>query len=319
MRYLPYGPLLNGVRHAVAGGAPRPDTTLTLSGLPGVRLPAELRADTAAEIVLNLLRSSRHAALLNDIEVVSCDEFHADGLLSIWSLLHPAEAVARLAKVEEAARAGLFAASVSSEARQFACWVNSVAEEHPGAPEQAYQAALPLVESVLDQPRDHDLAWIGEYSDIIKDEAMLHSGAVEIENYPELDLAVLTTPLRLHDTVRFSATSMFRVLTVRSENTFTLEYRLESWLQYASRRPLPRLDLQPLAARLNLFEQRPGQWRADPIQDRTPRLLLDTGDGRPAPSSLAAETVIAETLEYFRRHARDAALHWSPYPGGAAA
>lgn len=319
MRYLPYGPALDGVRHVVAGGAPRPDTALTLSGLPGVRVPAELRADTAAEIALNLLRSARHAALLDGIAAATCDQFHADGLLSLWSLLFPNEAIARRAKVAEAARAGVFAASVSSEARQFACWLNSVAAEHLDDPATAYQAALPLVGAVLDRPRDHDLAWIGEYSDIIKDEAMLHSGAVEIENYPELDLAVLTTPLRLHDAVRFSATPMFRVLTVRSENTFTLEYRLESWLQYQSRRPLPRLDLAPLAARLNLFEQRPGRWCAGPIRERTPRLLLDAGNGRPAPSSLDAETVIEETLEYFRRHARDSALHWSPYPGGAVA
>ena len=316
MRYLPYGPQLDGVRHVVVGSAPRAGTALTLSHLPGAPTPPPLRADTNAEIVLNLLRSSRRAGLLDGVEAVSSERLDADTLLGLWALLEPDAALARAALVEDAARAGSFGVYGSSPAAQFVCWVTGYCEELGLTDAAAFAAMLPQVAGVLDRPRDYDLCWIGEYSDVLRADALLNSGAVKIDEYPELDLAVMQTPLRLHDLVRFTATRMFRLLTVRSENTYALEYRLESWVQYVSRRPLPRIDLRPLAARLNLFERNPGRWRADPVDTRTPRLYLDDGDGRPGPSAIDAETVIAEVLDFFRGRSGRGAAPWSPYTAG---
>jgi hypothetical protein len=313
VRYVPYGPELDGQPHIVAGGQARPGTVLTLSNLAGSPTPVALLADTSAEMALRLLRSSRLEDFAADIAVTSgrCD---ADGLLAVWALLNPDEALARAEAVGEAARAGLYGVRRSSEAAQFACWVNGFRHDEGLADEaDAFRALLPLVATALDRPREFDLCWIGEYSDLIHDGAMLNSGAVQIEEYPELDLAILETPLWLHDIVRFSAVSGFRLLTVRSENTFTLEYRLESWVQYQSRRPLPRIDLHPLAARLNLFERYAGAWRAEPHDAPRPRLFFDDGAGRPSPSALAAETVIAEVLDFFRSYAGRRDLQWSPY------
>jgi hypothetical protein len=110
----------------------------------------------------------------------------------------------------------------------------------------------------------------------------------------------METPLWLHDLVRLTAVSGFRLLTVRSENTFVLEYRRESAVRYQSRAPLPRRELRPLAARLNLFERNPGGWRAEAFDLPAPRLFFDDGRGRPSPSTLAAETVVEEVLDFFR-------------------
>lgn len=319
VRYVPFGPELDHARHAVVAGRPRPDTALTVSNLPGLRVPASQRADTSAEMVLDLLRSGRAVEALHGVEAVTCDEFHADGLLSLWALLNAERALALAAQVREAAHVGTFGVSQSSEARQFACWVTSFREERGlGDVAESYAAMLPLVESMLVSPREHDLTWIGEYSDVIRAESMLTSGAVEIIDHDGIDLSIMHTPLRLHDITRFTAMRNFRVLTVRTENTYIVEYRLESWVQYASRRPLPRIDLRPLAARLNLFERNPGTWRAEPSAERTPRLLLDTGNGRPAPSAIDAETVIAEVVEFFTANAPRRELQWSAYsPAGA--
>jgi len=146
---------------------------------------------------------------------------------------------------------------------------------------------------------------------------MLNSGAVQVEEHPELDLAVMETPLTLHDLVRFAPLSAFRLLTVRSENTYIVEYRRESGVRYHSRRPSPRLDLAPLATRLNMFERRDGRWRSEPLDAAAPRLFLDNGNGRPAPSGIDAETVTAEVLDFFTAAASRADLHWSPYDGDA--
>jgi hypothetical protein len=317
VRYAPLTPALDQIPHVRVGGQAGPGTTLLLSNLPGATTPLELLADTNAEAALRLMRSDRRDDLLAGAQVATGGCCDTDTLLGLWSLLEPAEALARADRVADAARAGAYAVRRSPEAAQFACWVRGFRREQSLTDEAtAFQAMLPLVPRVLDRPRDWDLTWIGEYSDLIHDGAMLESGAVQIEEYPELDLAVMQTPLWLHDLVRFTAVSAFRLLTVRSENTYVLEYRRESGVRYQSRRPLPRIDLRPLATRLSLFERSEGRWRAGPVDAPSPRLLLDAGDGRPAPSAIDAETVIAEVLDFFRANARRTDLQWSPYTAG---
>ncbi|MGH2584457.1 MAG: DUF6687 family protein [Dehalococcoidia bacterium] len=317
MHYAPLTPALDQVPHVRVGGQAEPSTTLVLSNLPGAATPAELLADTNAEAALRLLRSDRRDGLFAGAEVATGRCCDTDTLLGVWSLLEPAEALTRADRVVDAARAGAFSVRRSPEAAQFACWLRGFRRDERLTDEaEAFQAMLPLVPRVLDSPRDWDLTWIGEYSDLIHDGAMLESGAVQIEEYPELDLAVMQTPLWLHDLVRYTAVSAFRLLTARSENTYVLEYRRESGVRYQSRRPLPRIDLRPLATRLNLFERGEGRWRADPVDAPAPRLLLDAGDARPAPSAIDAETVTAEVLDFFRANARRTDLHWSPYTAG---
>lgn len=314
VRYVRYGPQLDSVPHAVVAGRPRPDTRLLLSNLAGSRLPSTVRADTAAEIALNALRGESGRSQLDAVDAVTCDTFHPDALLALWVLLNPADALACARQVEQAARASSFGVSTTSEAAQFACWVTAFRDEQGlHSPADCYQAMLPLVGDVLLRPRDHDLTWIGEYSDVLRAEAMLTSGAVQIDDHDELDLTVMQTPLRLHDLTRFTAARNFRLLTVRTENTYILEYRRESWVQYRSRRVMPRIDLRPLAGRLNLFERAGGRWTAEPHTEPTPRLFLDTGNGRPAPSAIDVETVTAEVVDFFGAHAQHRLTQWSPY------
>lgn len=317
MRFIPFGPQLDRVPHVVAGGHPRPDSALALSNLPGVASPPDFEADTNAEIVLRLLRSDHAPGLLDGLAAVTSERCDPDTLLSVWSLLHPDDALARAERVADAARAGAFNVRWSSEAAQFACWVRGFRRDEALEDDaDAFQTMLPLVAGVLDNPRDVDLYWIGEYSDLIHDGAMLNSGAVQIEEFPDLDLSVMETPLWLHDLVRFSTLSCFRLLTVRSENTFVIEYRRESGVRYHSRRPLPRIDLRPLASRLNLFERMPGAWHAEPVDAPAPRLFFDGGEHRPSPSALDAETVINEVRDFFHTHAARHDLQWSPYTAG---
>ncbi len=315
IQYMPDCAGLSGVPHVRLGPAPAgaPQPALHLGNEPGIRLPPHLRADTTTEIVLRLLRSA-DATQLQQVAAVTSAGFQAGHLLAMWALCEPAAALARADRLTAVAHAVEFGVRRSSEAAQVACFLRSYPDEagvHDDA--ELYRALLPQIGPLLDRPRDFDLYWVGEYSDVIQSDSLLGSGAVQTEVYDEIDLTVMHTPLRLHDITRYSATPTFRLLTVRSENTYLLEYRRESWVQYQSRRPAPRVDLAPLAQRLNLFERAPGRWRADPVTLPVPRLYLDAGDGRPAPSSIDAETVIAETVEYLRAAARRRAPHWSPY------
>ena len=121
MRFLPPGTDLDGTPHVLVGGRPRTASVLSLSNVPGSVTPTELRADTAAEMALRLLRSPERERRLAGVEAVSAERCDADGLLGVWALLEPDAALRRADQVADAARAGTFSVRRSAEAAQFAC------------------------------------------------------------------------------------------------------------------------------------------------------------------------------------------------------
>jgi hypothetical protein len=81
-------------------------------------------------------------------------------------------------------------------------------------------------------------------------------------------------------------------------------YRYESWVQYVSRRPLPRVDLAPLVARLSARE-RDGRWQADGVDGITPVMQLVGAEE----TSIDITTLRAE----LERHLAAAPPAWNPY------
>ncbi len=315
----------------MVNGQPLPNSRLCLSNWPGAPTPRPFSADTGAEIVLRFLRSQEHLQLVDGPQAATSARFDGGGLLALWALLHPDEAIEQESKLVAAARAAEFGVTASLEASAFVMIIQSYENpnESPIAAELApldeaertavlYRALLPQVGAMLTDVKAFEMLWFAEYTDILQSNALLHSGAVQFEILPELDLVVMDTPLRLHRLVQLTAAAGgSRLLTVRSENTYSLEYRYESWVQYRSYRPLPRISLASLATRLGMFERRDGNWRAQPVDDRTPMLFFDDGRGRPSPSSIDRETVVDEVKEFLRLHQHDRALLWNPYEGSA--
>ena len=95
MRYIPYGQDLERVPSIVVGGGGNDATALELSQRPGNATPAELKADTSLEIVLNYLRSPQGDAYAGAAEAVSSSRYDIDGLLSLWAVLNPEAALKR--------------------------------------------------------------------------------------------------------------------------------------------------------------------------------------------------------------------------------
>jgi hypothetical protein len=100
-----------------------------------------------------------------------------------------------------------------------------------------------------------------------------------------------------------NATQRFRVLVIQGRR-YRLDLRYETWVQYASRRPLGRPDLAPLAARLNELEKT-GRWTFDGVDEITPSLRMEGADE----SAIAPERfrVLVETF------LATAPPAWDPY------
>jgi hypothetical protein len=85
-----------------------------------------------------------------------------------------------------------------------------------------------------------------------------------------------------------------RILTALPDGTVTVTYRYETWVDYASRPLSPRVDLGPVAARLQAEERRPVRWLFEGVQVIMPRLMAAGPDGAPAPSSIPPQRVVEE-------------------------
>jgi hypothetical protein len=186
-----------------------------------------------------------------------------------------------------------------------------------------YTELLGRLPELCDQPeRWHEL-WRDEDATLLESAAVIASGAVCIEEVPDLDLAVVTVPpdapsagghrfggdwvSGLHPMAVHAATDRGALLTVRGRH-YELAYRYESWVQFRSRAVRPRVDLGPLAERLNEAETAAGGsalWTAQPVSGLTPVLAQPPE----SESSLDAAVVRAEV----ERHLRSAPPAWDPY------
>src|SRR3954463_15141316 len=102
MRFVPYEEL-GEQPNVIVDGSGTPSTVLTLSHWPGSRVPPSLAADLSAEIVVRYLEQPE---LHVDVDVVSNNHFDQDGLMGVWALVEPEQALTHRELLIDVARAG---------------------------------------------------------------------------------------------------------------------------------------------------------------------------------------------------------------------
>jgi hypothetical protein len=312
MRYEPYDEL-DGVPHVIVDGSARAGTVLTLSHWPGSPTPPALRADLSAEIAFRYLD---HPELAVAVDAVSNNHFDQDGLASVFALVDPEAAQPRRERVVDLARAGDFARFETRAAAQASFAIAALQREVDG---DRYRALLPRLPEILDHPERFRDRWEDEDAYLAESEAAIASGTVQIDELPELDLAIVTVPetwsdrqvprfnslatAAVHPMAVHNATDRFRVV-YRRGRRYELQLRYETWVQYVSRRPLPRPDLAPLAADLSAREAR-GTWVFEGTQGMTPRVYLEGAEE----SSIAPEPFVDAVVDALCV----APAGWDPY------
>lgn len=326
MKYVPYS-LLGGVSNIVVDGAAQEDTALTLSHWPGSGSPAQFRADTSTEIVLNYLAEpGAKKEYAPKVRAVSNNHFDEDGLCAVWAMLNPKLALSWRDLVVDVATAGDFsnyrrpqAAKVVFTIRNHANPETSPVTEKlgndDGTGSARYAALLPLLEDFLDETDRYGPYWGEEWSAMLKSKTAMVMGEVELHEVPHVDLAVAQAPEALHPMVLYNSTERLRVLTALPGGYYCLRYRYETWVQFASRPVMPRVDLGPLLPRLQELEsaQHEVEWTFDGNSCMTPALQPLGEDGQPAPSSLSLERLQDELIAYYEQEQDNPALQWDPY------
>jgi hypothetical protein len=325
--YVPYH-LLDDRPNVIVDGAAHANTVLTLSHWPASGSPPDLAADLSAQIVFNYLdRPERRVGAV----AVSNNHFDEDGLVAMFAALEPDAAQQRRDLLVDIASAGdfgtyrdrravraAFAISAYADPQQSPLGVALAVESYQEQMAALYRELLPRVPELADHVDRYRRLWEREDALLAESESALADGRILIEEVPVLDLAVVIVPERWHDrrvhrtapaeqTVHpvavHSATERSRLLLVQGRR-YRFRYRYETWVRYVSRRPLPRVDLAPLTARLSERE-RHGHWQADAVSGITPGMLLVGAEE----SSIDVGDLRAE----LERYLADAPPAWSPY------
>jgi hypothetical protein len=280
------------------------DTVLELSHWPGNNTPESYKADTSSEIVLKFLRSTERNHFFNLVDAVSTDHYDVDGLLALWSVLYPDEALRRAELIVQTAVTGDFdrfttAAAVQTclsldglERERIQPSINYTAWSTEEITANLYQQALALVPSCLDHPEEFRPLWNDEYHEVLSSIKILEQGKARLTEIPELDLAILESDRPLHDLAVYNATHCLRVLTVVGGSIYCIRYRYESFVELDSRPASSRVPLDTLTARLNACEKNSGRWFAESIATAHPRLQLYSQSRVPGVSSIPADAVV---------------------------
>jgi hypothetical protein len=324
VKYVPYLQL-GGVPNIVVDGAAQEDTVLTLSHWPGSGSPKEFRADTSTEIVLNYLAApGAKKKYAPKVRAVSNNHFDEDGLCAVWAVLNPKLAQPWRDLLVDVATAGDFSTYRRPQAAKVVFTIRSYAnpETSPvvdkldgddGTGSARYQALLPLLEGFLDETDRYGPYWGEEWSAMLKSKTAMVMGEVDLREVPHVDLAVAKAPEALHPMVLYNNTERLRVLTALPGGHYCLRYRYETWVQFASRPVMPRVDLSPLLPHLQELERQQVQWTFEGNPFTTPALQPLGPDGQPAASSLSLETLLDELIAYYEREQENPALLWNPY------
>jgi len=328
-RYYPYSQL-GDQPNIIVDGQAQHATVLTLSHWPWNSTPDGLLRDTSTDIVFAYLdRPDLHV----DVPLVSNSHFDEDGLLSMYGLVDPANALAHRDLMIGASRAGDFAIYSDADAAKLAFVLAAYAdpatsplpaEVFAGSPpaQIAGQYTLMLQElpRLLETFRDEREHWEPEWEHLQESEQAIADGRVVIDEVPELELAIIRVPddmparmvrrylmrwqRSVHPFAVHNVTQCSRLVWIKGDS-LEFQYRYESWIQLASRRPAPRIDMDGLAAQFNTLESGGGEWRFEGINEVAPR-LRHFGSCR---SSIDSDTFLAQLCDWLRTQP----AAWDPY------
>ncbi len=298
---------------SVDGMAPK---GLNLSHWPGNRTPDQFKADTSTEMAIKFMKSPDKDKYLKGLEIVTNNHYDTDGFLSVASILYPDLSIENEKLLIDTATTGDFSRFTTQKALKFDLTVSAFSsssksplysqiQDLPEAPKRQvlYDTLLDLYPKLLSEIDTYSYLWDKEYQMILKELEELKNGTVRVESHEDMDLGVLYTPKKLRLITQCTATPSNRILEITHQDNgffYRFQYTVDSWFELLTKKPLPRLDLKPLANRLNDMESNSMiHWEADPITNPRPTLAPEDSQGKWSISQLPPDKVAQVVMDYF--------------------
>ena len=324
-------PEVDGRPHLVVDGAPRAGTVATLSHWPSTPTPVALRADLSAESARRALVDPQ--ALPEGVGVVTIDHYDVDGVVALAMLCVEGLATDFGDLLVEAARIGDFGVVRRQDAATVAFALEALGRLGHGAARlgadvalspratlaESVHAALAMLPALCNAPGELRWLWQDEASAFDASSRALRDGAVDVDDHPDVDVAVVRADLAIldpdacwadepvHRAALHSATDRLRVVSAFGPH-LAVRFRYETWVRMSTRPPLLRVDLTPLAVELSELEPGPATWIFDGAAALTPALRPAHG----APSGIEAGRFIDLVLTRLAQLDAGTAA-WDPY------
>lgn len=280
---------------------------LNLSHWPGNRTPIHLKADTTTEMAMNLARDPLRDRWLDGIEIVTNNHFDTDGLLSVFAVLRPREALAHEAELVRAARTGDFGDWTTPEAFKVDAVVTAhdddvrspLAAEIRGLParertQRLYDHLLAALPGLLTEASARKDLWGAGLQDVIRS-MMRFKDVARVREHDGSRLSVIEAREPLAEMARFNMARHHRVLTATSTPdgpVYDLAFRIHTWFDTVTPPRGGRFDVTDAGARLDALETSgDGRWTFTGVDALDCRLFRAGPDGSSVASSLPLATV----------------------------
>jgi hypothetical protein len=273
------------------------DNAVHFSHWEGNQTPAELKADTSTEIVLNLVASPNRNDLTQGIELVTNNHFDTDGVLSVWTVLAGERALDLRDKLIPAAEAGDFSEFTNENAVRASIAIQGSDQPTPGEESasplachlagenvaddaRAYELVLPEVERLLKKTDEYESLWRGAWEKIAVAIESFERGASKVTEFPEAGLSLVALAPDVFSSSGFNPTrhaapytaisryakgQLFLITTPMQDGwAYRIDYPYYSWAETVVRPRIPRRDFSQLLTELNQLEsEREGLWKLD--------------------------------------------------------
>lgn len=288
---------------------------LNVSHWPGNRTPAHLKADTSTEMALNLARDAGRASWLKGVSIVTNNHFDTDGLLSVFAVLRPEDALRHEKEMIQAARTGDFGEWTTPDALKFDSVVTAydddrrspIASEIRGRPEHEryqiiYDSLLSALPGLLSGAAAHKELWSSRLQSYMLS-MMRMKDVARVREHEGARLSVIETIEPLDEMARFNVARHHRVLTAtRSPEGFVYEmaFQIFSWFETVTPPRGSRFDLTDTGHEFDRLETGGGgRWTYTGNDSLESRLYRAGPDGSPVASTLTIETVETHLVRLF--------------------
>jgi len=291
------------------------DGGLNLSHWPGNRTPAHLKADTSTEMALRLARDPAREDWLRGVSIVTNNHFDTDGLLSVFSVLRPDEALRHEAGLIQAARTGDFGEFTTPDAFKLDCVVTAfddeerspIAAEIRGLGEHEryqviYDRLLSMLPGLLSSAASYKSLWSDRLAAYMKSMMRMRDVA-RVREDEGARLTVIEAAEPLDEMARFNVARHHRVLTATKGPDgmlYEIAFQIFSWFDTVTPPRGGRFDLSGLAEELNRLEPPgAGRWTYTGDDSLESRLYRAGPGGGPVPSALPLDVLEPLVMRVF--------------------
>src|SRR6266850_1044408 len=216
---------------------------LNLSHWPGNRTPAHLKADTSTEMALRLARDPGRDDWLGGVSVVTNNHFDTDGLLSVFAVLRPEEALRHETAMIQAARTGDFGEWTTPDALKFDAVVTAYDDE--GRSPIVYDRLLSSLPDLLTGAAARKELWGDRMQAYMRSMIRIRDVAL-VREHDAARLTVIEATEPLDEMARFNLARHHRVLTAtRSADglVYEMAFQIFSWFDTLTPPRGTRFDL----------------------------------------------------------------------------